>query len=114
MAVDTTSTPTNNPVPTPTATPEPTKTPAPTPTATTGPNIVQEIRGQVIEVVERNQLEIGLLRVLDENGIEWDFTTEGWVGIDASHLMIHQRLKAPVLVLYVDRGEALVALKVLD
>ena len=108
--------PASTPTSTPTPTPNPTSTTlfSQTPTETIDPNVVQEVRGQVVEVLERNRREIGVLRVLDGDGTEWEFTTEGWIGVDASHLKVHQKLKSPVLVLFSNRGGLLVALKVLD
>ena len=108
--------PASTPTSTPTPTPNPTSTTlfSQTPTETIDPNVVQEVRGQVVEVLERNRREIGVLRVLDGDGTEWEFTTEGWIGVDASHLKVHQKLKSPVLVLFSNRSGLLVALKVLD
>jgi hypothetical protein len=107
-----------------TATPEPTATAAPEATATPEPTATREaavpsearreVRGQVLEVVGRNPIEVELLRVRDEAGKEWTFATEGYAGVTPDHLREHQLFRQPVLVLYVVRGDMLVALIIAD
>ena len=107
-----------------TATPEPAATAAPEATATPEPaakpeasvtsEARREVRGRVLEVVSRNPIEIELLRVRDEAGKEWTFATEGYPGITPDHLREHQLLGLSVLVLYVVRGDMLVALRIAD
>ena len=70
--------------------------------------------GFVLEVVERNLVEIELLRVRDRSGRIWEFTTEGNIGMSAAHLKQHQVLGQGVVVLYDEVGGQAVASEVLD
>ena len=75
----------------------------------------QQVRGLVVEVMERNITEVQLLRVRDEAGKFWIFTGgPGFIGITSSHLREHQLLGQSVLVTYEDRGDFLVAVDVRD
>ena len=58
------------------------------------------VTGLVIEAVERDLVEIELLRVRDLDGTVWEFSTEGPVGISAAHLRQHQVLGESVIVTY--------------
>ncbi len=72
------------------------------------------VTGFVLEVVERNLVEIELLRVRDRSGRIWEFTTEGNIGMSAAHLKQHQVLGQGVVVLYDEVGGQAVAVEVLD
>jgi hypothetical protein len=54
------------------------------------------------------------LRIRDGDGKIWTFITEGPVQVTPSHLREHQLLGQRVLVTYVAKGDALVAVKVTD
>ena len=79
------------------------------------------VRGQIIEVVARNIAHVETLRIRDESGREFTFTTDqagdqsgGFVGFTPSHLKEHQLLGQTVLVSYVERDGLLVAVKIGD
>ncbi len=79
------------------------------------------VRGQIIEVVARNIAQVETLRIRDESGREFTFTTDqagdqsgGFVGFTPSHLKEHQLLGQTVLVSYVERDGLLVAVKIED
>ena len=84
----------------------------PAPSASdTGP---LQIRGRVLEVVARNVTEVETLRLLGEDGQEYRFTSEGFAGFTASHLLNHQLLGQPVTVSYTRKGEQLMAVTITD
>ena len=72
------------------------------------------IRGMVLEVVARNITEVETLRLLGEDGREYRFTSEGFVGFTPSHLREHQLFGQPVVVGYVKKGGELVAVAITD
>ncbi len=67
-----------------------------------------------MEVVARDINEIETLRLLGEDGQEYRFTTEGFVGFSPSHLREHQLFGQPVIVSYVQRDGRLVAVAITD
>ncbi len=73
-----------------------------------------QIRGMVLEVVARNITEVETLRLLGEDGKEYRFTTEGFVGFSPSHIREHQLFGEPVIVSYVQKGGRLVAVSITD
>lgn len=74
-----------------------------------------QVRGLIVEVLERNITEVQLLRIRDEAGKFWIFTGGlGFIGITSSHLREHQLLGQSVLVTYQDRGDFLVAVDLSD
>ena len=74
----------------------------------------KSVTGLVVEAVERNLVEIELLRVRDRAGRIWEFTTEGNVGTSAAHLRQHQVLGDGVVVKYEERDGRLIAIDVRD
>lgn len=74
----------------------------------------KSVTGLVVEAVERNLVEIELLRVRDRAGRIWEFTTEGNVGTSAAHLRQHQVLGDGVVVKYEERNGHLIATDVRD
>ena len=72
------------------------------------------VTGLVIEAVERDLVEIELLRVRDLDGTVWEFSTEGPVGISAAHLRQHQVLGESVTVTYRKYRGNLIATDVRD
>ena len=72
------------------------------------------IRGMLLEVVARNITEVETLRLLGEDGKEYRFTTEGFVGFSPSHIREHQLFGHPVIVSYVEKGRELVAVAISD
>ena len=73
-----------------------------------------QVRGQVIEVSARNFAELETLRIRDDAGREYRFTTEGFVGFTPSHVREHQLLGQSLLVTYEKRGDELVAVALAD
>ena len=73
-----------------------------------------QVRGQVVEVAARNFSELESLRVRDDRGREYQFTTEGFVGFTPSHVKEHQLLGQSLLVTYRKRGDTLVAVALAD
>ena len=75
----------------------------------------EQVRGLIVEVMERNITEVQLLRIRDEAGKFWIFTGgPGFIGITPSHLLEHQLSGQSVLVTYQDRGDFLVAVELSD
>ena len=72
------------------------------------------VRGMVIEVVDRDIIEIETLRIRDDDGELWTFTTEGNLGKNGSHLRLHQLQGESVLVAWERRGSRLVAVQLRD
>ena len=83
-------------------------------TATSVMEATKHVRGQLLDVVGRNITEVALLRIRDENSKIWSFSTEGPVGFTPSHLLDHQLLGESVLVLYIEKGDTLVAVDIRD
>ena len=74
----------------------------------------QQVTGLVLETVERNLAEIELLRLRDDGGGVWEFSTEGPVGTSAAHLRQHQLAGEKIVVTYREEGGRLVAVDVKD
>ncbi len=75
------------------------------------PTVVDgQVRGMVVEVVNRSIIELETLRIRDEADVIWTFrAAEGFIGFTPSHLKEHQLLGQSVLVTYVSQGAELVA-----
>ena len=74
-----------------------------------------EVRGLVVEVVDRSITEVETLRIRDEAGKVWSFTgAAGFIGTTPSHVREHQLMGSSVLVTYVREGDTLVALDIGD
>jgi hypothetical protein len=82
--------------------------------ATANPDATQQVRGWVAEVVARNITEVETLRIRDENGQLWAFTTEAFAGFTPSHLQEHQLFGQSVLVSYVKKDNQLIAVNITD
>ena len=82
--------------------------------AACGDGETRQVRGQVIEVSARDFAELETLRIRDDAGREYRFTTEGFVGFTPSHVREHQLLGQSLLVTYEKRGEELVAVALTD
>jgi len=74
----------------------------------------KNVTGLVLEAVERNIVEIELLKVRDRSGKVWEFTTAGNIGMSAAHLKQHQVLGQGVVVVYKEEGGQLIATEVRD
>ncbi|MCH8988714.1 MAG: hypothetical protein IIA92_07890 [Chloroflexi bacterium] len=74
----------------------------------------KEVMGLVLEAVERDLVEIELLRVRDDDGRVWEFSTEGPVGVSAAHLRQHQLAGEKVVVTYQEERGRLIAVDVRD
>ena len=72
------------------------------------------VQGLVLEVVDRSPSEIETLRIKDDDGRVWTFTTEKALLKDGAHLRVHQVLGHPVVVLYVTKDGTLVATEIRD
>lgn len=72
------------------------------------------IRGMVLEVVARNITEVETLRLLGEDGQEYRFTSERFVGFTPSHLREHQLFGQPVIVSFFQKSGQLVAVDITD
>lgn len=98
----------------PTATQQaPTNTVVPTPTPTITP-VQRLMTGLVVDAVARNATELELLVVRAFGGRVWEFETEGPIGIDAGHLLMHRDTEEGVEVVFLYRGDRLIALEVND
>ena len=75
---------------------------------------LRQVRGQVVEVVARSITEVETLRVRDEDGREYVFVTEGFVGFTPSHLREHSLFGQTVLVKYREKDGRLVAVTTED
>ena len=73
-----------------------------------------EVRGRVVEVVERDSIEVETLEVQNAQGKVWTFTTEGFVGTTPAHLREHRLFGQSILVSYVLKDGKSVAVKVAD
>ena len=68
----------------------------------------------VVDAVARNATEIELLIVRALGGRVWEFETEGPIGIDAGHPLVHRDTEEGVEVGFLYRGDRLIALEVND
>lgn len=74
-----------------------------------------QVRGLVVEAVNRSINEVETLAIRDDAGNMWIFRgAAGYIGITPSHLREHQLMGESVLVTYVREGETLVALDIGD
>ena len=74
----------------------------------------KQVTGLVLEAVGRNFNEIEVLRLRDDDGRVWEFSTDGPVGISAAHLRQHQVAGETILVTYREEGGRLIAVDVSD
>ena len=74
----------------------------------------KQVTGLVLEAVDRSLTEIELIRLRDDDGRVWEFSTEGPVGISAAHLLQHQLAGEKVLVTYREEDGRLIAVDVRD
>ena len=72
------------------------------------------VRGVVVEAIDRNLAEIGTLRLRDEDGRVWTFTTEGALEKNGAHLRLHQVLGQTIEVTYEEREGRLIATSLRD
>ena len=72
------------------------------------------VTGFVLEAVDRSLTEIELIRLRDDAGKVWEFSTQGPVGTSASHLRQHQLGGTKVAVTYREVGGRLIAQEVSD
>lgn len=80
----------------------------------TGAESPRQVRGLIVLVTPRSLTEVETLRIRDGAGRVWTFTTQGPVEITPSHLLQHQLQGESVLVIYIAKGDTLVAVKVTD
>ncbi len=73
-----------------------------------------EIRGMILEVHARDISEIESFKLAGEDGSEYNFSTNGFIGFTPSHLLEHQALGEPVSVKYIDHHGVLLALELAD
>ena len=59
------------------------------------------IVGHVLEVTARSLVEVDTLKVVTEDGTEWEFKGGEFPGFTPSHLEEHQALGKPVRVFYI-------------
>ena len=74
----------------------------------------KRVTGRVLEAVERSLTEIESLRLRDDDGRVWEFSTQGPVGISAAHLRQHQLAGEKVVVRYREADGRLIAFDVKD
>lgn len=74
----------------------------------------KQVTGLVVEAVERSLTEIESLRLRDDDGRVWEFSTRGPVGTTAAHLRQHQLAGERVVVKYREVGGRLIAFEVKD
>ena len=67
------------------------------------------VRGMVVEVVDRDIAEIETLRIRDDDGRLWTFTTDGSLEKNGAHLRLHQVLGQTIEVRYEEREGRLIA-----
>jgi len=72
------------------------------------------MEGMVVDAVARNAAEIELLLVRHFSGETWEFVTEGPIGVDAAHLLVHRDTNQGVEVVFVEKGGRHVAFEVND
>lgn len=74
----------------------------------------KQVTGRVLEAVERSLTEIESLRLRDDDGRVWEFSTQGPVGTTAAHLRQHQIAGERIVVRYREVGGRLIAFDVKD
>ncbi len=72
------------------------------------------VRGFVVEVADRSITEVETLRIRDDTGRLWTFTTEGNLGKSGSHLRLHGVNGESVLVAWTEKDGRLVATQFRD
>ncbi len=72
------------------------------------------VRGVVVEAIDRNLAEIETLRLRDQDGRVWTFTTDGDLEKNGAHLRLHQVLGQTIEVIYVEREGRLIATALRD
>ncbi len=72
------------------------------------------VRGLVIEVVDRDITQIETLRIRDDSGRLWTFTTEDDIGMSGAHLRLHGVLGESVLVVWTEKDGRLIAIQLRD
>ena len=72
------------------------------------------VRGMVVEAIDRNLAEIETLRVRDDAGRLWTFTTVGALEKNGTHLRLHQVLGETIEVSYEERDGRLIATALRD
>ena len=73
-----------------------------------------QVTGLILEAVDRNLEEIELIRLRDDDGRVWVFSTDGPAGVSAAHLRQHQLAGEKVLVTYREEDGRLIAEEVGD
>ncbi len=79
-----------------------------------GQTAQRQVRGQVVEVIPRNISEVETLRLRDDQGMAFTFSTDAFVGFTPSHLREHQLFGQSVLVTFLQKGDRLIAVKITD
>ncbi len=74
----------------------------------------KQVTGRVLEAVERSLTEIESLRLRDDDGRVWEFSTQGPVGTTAAHLRQHQIAGERIVVRYREVGGRFIAFEVKD
>ncbi len=67
------------------------------------------VRGMVVEAVDRDIAEIETLRIRDDDGRLWTFTTDGSLEKNGAHLRLHQVLGQTIEVRYEEQEGRLIA-----
>ncbi len=72
------------------------------------------VRGVIVEVADRNLAEIETLRIRDDDGSVWTFTTTEPLEKNGAHLRLHQVLGQTIEVRYEEREGRLIATALRD
>ena len=72
------------------------------------------VRGTVVEAVDRDLAEIEMLRIRDNGGCLWTFSTDGPLEKNGAHLRLHQVLGQTIEVTYEAREGRLIATALWD
>ena len=73
-----------------------------------------QVRGHILEVVEGEDDKLVGLSLRDSSGNVWTFTTDGDVGLTASHARLHQVLGQTFLITYITRADRLLIVEIMD
>ena len=68
----------------------------------------------VLEAVDRDLAEIESLRIRDDGGRVWTFTTDGPLEKNGAHLRLHRVLGQTIEVRYEERDGTLIAIGLMD
>lgn len=68
----------------------------------------------MVEAVDRNLAEIEMLRVRDNGGCLWTFSTDGALEKNGAHLRLHQVLGQTIEITYEGRDGRLIATALRD